>query len=156
MKCPVCSNPLTEFNTGDVKIDVCAEGCSGMWLDKSEFERIDNATEQFPPELLRLRKSPNVLIDRSKARSCPKCSGNSEQLAMTRVSLNPDTRFEIDKCGKCDGVWLDLGELEHIRAEDKSVIERKEKLAAYEQAALKGINDAKMKLSVKSLLRKFF
>jgi Zn-finger nucleic acid-binding protein len=75
---------------------------------------------------------------------------------MSRVSLNPDTRFEIDKCGKCDGVWLDLGELEHIRAEDKSVTERKEKLAAYEQATLKGIDDAKMKLSVKSLLRKFF
>ena len=37
-----------------------------------------------------------------------------------------------------------------------ALAERKEKLAAYEQATLKGIDDAKMKLSVKSLLRKFF
>ncbi len=154
MKCPVCNNELQEFNAGAITVDICCDGCSGIWFDSDEFEKCDQDTEPFPAELLRMQKSPNVVIDRSKARHCPKCSETGSSPTLSRVVVNPETRFELDSCPQCSGVWLDVGELEHIRNLDADNSARKEKLVAYEESVLKSVADAKVKFGVKALLKK--
>jgi ribosomal protein L37AE/L43A len=37
---------------------------------------------------------------------CPKCDGTLTEIAFEEV--------QIDRCGKCGGVWLDAGELERL------------------------------------------
>ena len=38
MKCPACGNTLHEMNAGSVTVDVCTEGCGGIWFDRNEWE----------------------------------------------------------------------------------------------------------------------
>jgi Zn-finger nucleic acid-binding protein len=112
MKCPVCSNPLVAYDSGSFHVDICRDGCSGIWLDASELERIDESHEPFPKELLKIRKIANVVIDRNKVRICPKCP---ENVSMHRVVVDPEIRFELDECPQCKGDWLDIGELGNLR-----------------------------------------
>lgn len=150
MKCPVCKSALYEYDIKTIKFDICRDGCSGMWFDEAEFEKCDQQAEAFPDELLRIRKSPNVLIDRSKIRQCPKCPDTD----LKRVILDQETRFEIDHCPTCKGQWLDLGELEHLRAEDREVVERQARMDAYENKVNEQINDADLAFRVKSFIAK--
>jgi len=155
MKCPVCSNDFQEFHAGAIMVDICSDGCSGIWLEKEEYSKCDEHTEPFPKELLRVRKSPNVLIDRNVLRSCPSCAEKNVNQTMTRIALDAETRFELDECPACSGVWLDLGELEHIRNLDEDLTARRAKLDAYEKSALAQVEGSKRTFAVKAILRKF-
>ena len=39
MNCPVCESPMKEIERYCVDIDICPE-CKGVWLDRSEIEKI--------------------------------------------------------------------------------------------------------------------
>jgi hypothetical protein len=43
---------------------------------------------------------------------CPKCDGTLSEITFEDV--------QIDRCNKCNGVWLDSGELERLIAKDES------------------------------------
>ena len=137
MKCPVCSHELVEYQAGPFNVDICRDGCSGIWFDKEELDKCDEHSEAFPDELLRLRKFPNVVIDRSKPRGCPCCAG--QQLA--RIMLDAETRFEIDRCPKCQGHWLDNGELERMRKLSKSNAEIEDRIRTFEKQASAQLKD---------------
>lgn len=127
MKCPACNKDLVEYTAGIFNVDICRDGCSGIWFDKGELEKCDQYNEPFPEDLLRVNKSPAVLIDRSKTRRCPGC-GNP---TMQRVLLDPETRFELDRCSSCFGHWLDNGELERMRKVSKADSELQARLLAF-------------------------
>ena len=129
MKCPACSHNLAPHPAGPFQVDICREGCGGIWFDKAEFEKCDQHHEPFPAELLRVRKHAAVAIDRNKKRSCPKCSGQT----LVRVVLDPETRFEIDSCPGCQGHWLDIGELARIREQDKTDTDMNQRIAAFQK-----------------------
>ena len=115
LTCPVCSHALVNYRAGSLNIDICRDGCSGIWFDATELERCDQHSEQFPAELLRVKKNAAVVIDRSKTRICPRC----KSCALERVKLDAESNFEIDRCPQCLGHWLDIGELERIREKSK-------------------------------------
>lgn len=149
MKCPACSRPLHEFNAGHLMVDICRDGCSGIWFDKDELESCDAHGEPFPDSLLRLRKSPDVVIDRSKVRPCPRCPSTNLQ----RVVLDAETRFEIDTCPKCAGHWLDLGELEHMRKLSKQNAEVNARLDAFDKKLAEQIKDGKGQRSLRAFIK---
>lgn len=124
MKCPACKRLLVEYSTPSCKIDICQDGCAGIWFDAGEFEQSKHYTVEFPRELLCVKKVLDVLIDRSKLRQCPRC----DQKTMTRLVLDPETRLEIDQCPTCKGHWLDRGELAHIRREDEEMTKLLERI----------------------------
>ncbi|MBN8548054.1 MAG: zf-TFIIB domain-containing protein [Deltaproteobacteria bacterium] len=144
MKCPVCSKQLVEFKAGSLALDICRDGCSGIWFDAAELDKCDEMTEHFPEELLRVNKNPNVVIDRSKIRQCPKCSVN-----MSRITLDTERRFEIDHCPSCAGQWLDNGELGRMRQVSKDNAEREANLAIFKKRINEQIqgNDARSRMT---------
>lgn len=152
MKCPTCGQELYEYQAGAILVDICRDGCSGIWLDKSELEKCDEHNEPFPEDLLRIRKVANVVVDRSKTRSCPCCEGQ----ALSRVVLDPEIRFEIDRCPKCEGNWLDIGELEYIRLQEKKDSELNQRLKTYDEQVSRRIEDANARYGVKAAIKKIF
>lgn len=148
MKCPVCAKQLVEYKAGPMNVDICRDGCSGMWFDKSELEKCDESSESFPPDLMRVNKSPNVVIDRNKLRNCPKC-----EQTMTRLVLDPEKRFEIDSCGKCGGHWLDNGELDRMRRISKESADSAALLDAYNKRVNEQLKDVDARHRVSSFLK---
>ena len=84
----------------NIIIDVCPK-CKGIWLDEGELKKI-----------LKDRKLSNYLTKHigTKSRSpmvCPRC-GNT-------MDLEKAEDVQVDVCLSCGGVWLDQGELEHLK-----------------------------------------
>ena len=79
-------------------------------LEEEYFNRKDRET------LARLRES---MREAAKARgedvatmACPRCTGRLHEVVFDDV--------RIDRCDRCEGVWLDGGELEHIISQEKA------------------------------------
>lgn len=121
MKCPACGKELTTINTGGVEVDVCQDGCGGIWFDTYEFKKFDEPYEQAGEKLLDVARDPDVSIDLSKQRNCPRC-GNTP---MMRHFYSVKKQMELDECPSCGGIWLDTGELSTIRSFFKSEEEKR-------------------------------
>jgi len=63
-------------------------------------------------ERLRAKRAENQERDQTKASpvQCPKCDGALVEIAFEEV--------QIDRCGKCNGVWLDAEELEKLTRQE--------------------------------------
>lgn len=116
MKCPACDNELTELMTGGVKVDSCHGGCGGTWFDAFELQRVDEPHEVAEEHLLRVQINPAVIVDFSRKRECPRCTG----VKLKRHFFNARKQVEVDTCPSCGGCWLYAGELEKIRAEKRA------------------------------------
>ena len=157
MQCPACGNNMTPVQAGGITVDVCKEGCGGMWFDQLELKRLDEPGESAGQTLLDIEVSPSASVDRSEQRRCPKC----DDITLMRSFYSPRMQVEVDHCAGCGGHWLDLGELRQVRSLYPSDAERQahieqmiqemwgEELAAAEQRA----EEASGK---KSILRKMF
>lgn len=123
MECPCCSRTLTEIPQADWTVEACSGGCGGVWFDRFELARIDEAGEAVGPALLNVAIDPQVVsgIDFSERRRCPHC-----KMIMMRHKFNPGVDVDVDTCPGCAGAWLDGGELEKIRAVPGDEEERKQ------------------------------
>ena len=113
MKCPACDFDLTEMELGGVKVDACHGGCGGIWFDAFELQRVDEQHEVPSQHLLRIQSDPQLRVDASRKRACPRCDG----VKLKRHFFSAKKQVEVDHCPNCAGYWLDAGELEKIRAE---------------------------------------
>ncbi len=120
MKCPACGNELTTMTVGEIQVDVCKNGCGGVWFDKWELMRVDEKSESAGEELLDIARSKNVVINRGK-RKCPHCG----DIVMMRHFFSVKKEIEIDECPKCGGFWFDSGELAKIRSQFETENDRK-------------------------------
>jgi uncharacterized protein len=121
MKCPACKKNLAEVSVSGLTVDVCKDGCHGIWFDNYELEKVDETHESAGEKLLDFSPPPQLNTDHSAKRSCPKC----QQGVMHRFFFSVRKEVEIDECPNCGGTWLDTGELARIRAEFKTEKERK-------------------------------
>lgn len=110
MKCPACDTRLTEMVVDDVAVDVCQGGCGGIWFNNWELKKLDEPHEHLGEQLLDIDVAPNIKVDRSKRRQCPKCAG----VTMMRHFFSVKQEVEVDECAACAGIWLDAGELKRI------------------------------------------
>ena len=111
MTCPACGGHLSQVQQVDVVVDVCREGCGGIWFDHFELAKVDDAHEAKGESLLDLQAARPVSTDRSAQRRCPKCP---EQV-IRRHYFSVKREVEIDDCPRCGGIWLDAGEFAAIR-----------------------------------------
>lgn len=127
LNCPACENDLSSFKVSDLEVDVCKDGCGGIWFDNFELEKVDEAHEALGESLLDIPRKPDLNIDFDKKRSCPKC----KKYPMMRHFESVKRRVSVDECPGCGGHWLDHGELGEIRGTYKTEDEARTAAKAY-------------------------
>lgn len=115
MKCPACSNELTQIKVGDLAVDVCLENCGGIWFDNRELQRVDEATELDLQPYLHICHNLTVAVDFKARRECPRCA----DIILMRHGYAGHREVQVDTCANCGGIWLDSGELAQIRENSK-------------------------------------
>jgi Zn-finger nucleic acid-binding protein len=114
MNCPNCKRPLKLTSYEGIGIETC-EACGGAWLDAPELGKIvalrqvkfSENERQSIAKAAAIRGVVLSSVDRNLV--CPKCGGTTDP-----VNFGGDTGIIIDRCTKCQGMWLDKGELEKI------------------------------------------
>lgn len=127
MKCPACDRELQTMKVSDLTVDVCKNGCGGIWFDNFELRKVDEQHEAAGEVLLDIGRAQIYKIDYSKTRSCPKC----KTVNMIKHFFSVKKEVEVDECGSCGGIWLDYGELGKIRKEYTTEEARKKAALAY-------------------------
>ena len=127
MKCPACDNQLEQRIVGDVAVDVCNNGCAGIWFDNFELQKFDEKHEAAGESLLQIERNPEISVDHSQKRHCPKC----ETQKMLKHFMSVKREVEVDECPKCGGFWLDAGELGQIRDQFETQTDREQAAHAY-------------------------
>ncbi len=128
MKCTVCQNEMAVENFGGVKVDVCKNGCKGLWFDWAELSKLDEKNEGLSEAL---NEALNCTRNNDENRGqikCPKCG-----LFMHAHKFRSEKEINVDECYKCGGFFLDSGELKIIR--DKFMSEKERQ--AYEDKIIK-------------------
>ncbi len=119
MNCPRCARELQVVSVGGVKVDVCQNGCGGIWFDAFELERMDQPDESAGWLLENMRVDIGTPIDLDDPVDCPRCQG----VPLMRQKYPSDPKIIIDKCRVCGGIWLDFGELFGIRSSNPASAE---------------------------------
>src|SRR5205823_9860723 len=109
MKCPVCGKEMVTENFG-VNVDVCENGCKGIWFDQRKLVMLDEKNEGLGAALEAALRYPRNNDGRRAAIECPKCS-----IPMHAHEYNRAKEVNVDECYKCGGIFLDSGELTEIR-----------------------------------------
>jgi len=122
LQCPVCDHGLVERTIGGTTVDVCEDGCGGIWFDRFELQQFDDVEEVAGEVLVDLLPTGDGTVRRDEACCCPRCEGQ----VMMRHFFDVTKRVEVDECPACGGFWLDGGELQAIRELFNSQEERKE------------------------------
>ena len=128
MKCPTCDIDLSQVTIENIQLDVCKDGCGGIWFDRFELEKMDEPHEFTDENLLNVLavESP-ADYDQTQKRKCPKC----EDTIMMRHFFSVKREVEVDHCPKCAGYWLDENELFKIRKQYESESDRKQAAEQY-------------------------
>ncbi len=103
--CPRCSDVLDRKEVEYFEIDVCPT-CAGIWLDAGELVKLELAAKPKLIAELQNGEADGPVPPPSQKISCPACSGNLGQLDVLGTT--------VDQCGKCQGLWLDQGELSPV------------------------------------------
>lgn len=105
IECPRCAGKMKLRTVRGVKIDLC-EACAGIWLDTLELQDllqgVPGAPAEGPPPEINPPETTGKM-------SCPHC-----RLALVPFEYAGDSGIELDRCPKCQGLWLDAGEWETI------------------------------------------
>lgn len=112
MNCPACDHGLRPATAGGITVDVC-ERCGGLWFDRFELKEVDERNESAGESLLEARAKPHATVDVHRQRLCPRCDTSP----MHRHFFSVRRQVSVDQCPRCDGYWLDPGELKSIRDE---------------------------------------
>jgi Zn-finger nucleic acid-binding protein len=126
--CPACGRALSTKTVGELDVDVCAGGCGGIWFDNFELQKVDESSERLGDELLDVPVDPSLQVDRTQRYRCPKCP---DPPVMMRHFESVERKVTVDQCPRCNGTWLDAGELRTIRGEYATEADRDAAAEAY-------------------------
>jgi len=109
--CPACGETMKKVKTKEgLNIDICTEGCGGIWFDNRELTKFDEENEDAEDILNELKNKTFKKVDKDEIRICPVCNS---KMVKNKYSVN--SSVEIDECYNCGGKFLDNNELEEIR-----------------------------------------
>ncbi len=109
LKCPKCGIiELTPNVFEDVKIDSCQK-CNGVWLHKGELNKIAHPHEGD----LEYCSVDHIAEDRVSDCYCPQC----KDVKLKKVNFISYSDIVLEYCSKCEGIWMDRGELDAINSE---------------------------------------
>ncbi len=140
MKCPACKSEMVEQDFKDVVVDVCKDGCKGIWFDWHELAKLDEKNEGLGQALQEALQHVRANDENRGQINCPKCS-----IPMHIHKYVSAKEINVDECYACGGFFLDSGELREIRDNFMSEQECKQycdKLLGGNPICAKGTQDA--------------
>lgn len=114
INCPACGTEMVKIFMPEqnINLDVCVNGCGGIYFDNREFQKFNEGHENIDPVINALQDKTFKEVDQRKPRICPVCGAN-----MVKNHSSNSRKIEIDECYFCGGKFLDNGELIKIREE---------------------------------------
>lgn len=103
---------MVHENFGNVFVDVCGDGCHGVWFDGEELSRLDHRRKGGGPALQRALAA-DTAPSAERPLTCPRC-----EVEMDTIEYDLHQAVAIDSCPECTGVFLDVGELALIRSRE--------------------------------------
>ena len=86
-------------------------GQEDEYFARLEFERRRKVLDERESQVAEEERQRILAVARGR---CPKCGAELVPV--------PFRGIELDKCSRCQGVWLDFGELDQVVAEDKGFL----------------------------------
>jgi len=107
MNCPICKTSLEYHALLESQMPAyrCAS-CQGVWISANEYLRWVQTQGAVLPE----KSASDADLptwDTPGLKLCPACGH-----FLMRYRVLPGAQFYVDRCGHCNGVWLDKGELD--------------------------------------------
>ena len=96
-----------------MELDVCDGGCGGVWFDAQELDKVNQSVPAGKRPLGEVMCESSGVVDQTHGRKCVRCRG----VTLKRKLFSLGTGVIMDCCPKCQGIWLDHGELDSIREE---------------------------------------
>jgi Zn-finger nucleic acid-binding protein len=110
MNCPVDGASLTRTEVEPGLYANQCSACAGDWLRFGDYlawrERQPSDTPEQPAE----PGGEVATAEPGGVRRCPDCGH-----LLTRYTIGHGVTFPIDRCGNCNGVWLDAKEWQSLR-----------------------------------------
>ena len=127
IRCPQCAISMREVtaraNPGAlIQLDQCPK-CGGIWCDKWELFPIDPDEAERLDDVDEALLASQVKLPR-RSLFCPRCTA---RLQVCKDPAMPEDLL-LERCLRCDGIWLNRGELKRYKRHQQKV--RLEKLGA--------------------------
>jgi Zn-finger nucleic acid-binding protein len=103
--CPRDKSGLHKHEAGEAELDVCGK-CGGQFFDSGEM--FASFGIKADPSYWDRPETGGTVKDSEI--HCPLCG----VFMLTQDVKYEDKSVEIDRCGKCGGIWLDKGEVQSI------------------------------------------
>ena len=112
--CPACGKEMKKIYVMEVDkvVDICSEGCGGIFFDNKELKFFDEEHESIDKINEFLEGKIFTPVNQYEVRVCPVCN-----VPMVKNCTSGLEAVQIDECYTCGGKFLDYGELEKLRAE---------------------------------------
>ncbi len=119
--CPACGKEMKKIFLPEqgIYLDVCVNGCGGIYFDNREFKKTDEKNEDITPLVEALKDKTFKSVNEWDTRVCPVCGTN-----MVKNYASAKHEVQVDECYSCGGIFLDYGELDKIRAQYDTEEER--------------------------------
>ena len=106
-RCPLCKTQCDRIDYEGVSIYNCGS-CGGHWLSGARLGVILRRREYELPEPVKQKMME--IADASNTTKKLMCLTCGREMVKEQFKHWPD--IQIDRCPKCNGIWLDRGELE--------------------------------------------
>lgn len=112
--CPACGTPMKKvfLENQQFLVDVCLDGCGGIWLDNRELLKVDEKSEDISELKKAFEGRTFKKADNTQERNCPVCKKK-----MVKNSVSAKQEITIDECYFCGGKFFDYNELEQMRSQ---------------------------------------
>ncbi len=117
VSCPACGKEMKKvfIQELNVNIDICTDGCGGIFFDNRELKILNNNADQVDEILKLLDGKEFEQVDDSLERVCPACGSKMVKNKASNSDVVDNDFIVIDECYKCGGKFLDHGELERFK-----------------------------------------
>ena len=131
--CPVCNKPMKKIYLEDrqFNVDICDDGCGGIFLDNREFKKIDEKKEDITPIVEAVKNKKFQKADAAKQIVCPSCGH-----VMIKNHSSHLKTVEINECYNCGGKFFNYDDLIKIRNEFETEEERIEAFNKYSYSVI--------------------
>lgn len=121
--CPACGKVMEKvfMSNQGCSLDVCTEGCGGIFFDPNELQYFDEECENIDDLKEVLKNKTFEKVDESEIRVCPLCGNN-----MVKNYVSAKEKVQIDECYNCGAKFFDYGELDRMREEFSTEQDRRQ------------------------------